>query len=93
MVAVVVRKNDEKLIRLHIEEHPLHPGPANARLVDTGAEVWLIVAYAKNVGGNLDHVAQTYGVSLEAVRAACAYYDNRPELIDARIALEHSAFS
>jgi uncharacterized protein (DUF433 family) len=84
---------DRELIQRHIEHHPYHPGPAHTRLVDSGVDVWIIVASADSVSGDLDQVADTFGVSHEAVQAACAYYSKHKELIDARIALEHAAFS
>ena len=84
---------DSESIEQHIEENPDHPGPADACLADSGIDVWLVVAYANSVAGNLERVAETYDISLESVQAACAYYSRHKELIDARITLEHAAFS
>ncbi|HLH22134.1 MAG TPA: hypothetical protein VK066_06405 [Chloroflexota bacterium] len=81
---------DDAFIARYVEEAPDHPGPANARLADSGVPIWALIGYLRAAAhGDVAQAAADYRVPVEAVRAAVAYYEracNRP-LIDALIAL------
>jgi uncharacterized protein (DUF433 family) len=80
--------DEDQLIACHVEENPERPGPAWARLRESGVEVWALVSYAQRAaGGDLAQVAEDYELPLETVGAAIAYYRRHQPLIDARIAL------
>jgi uncharacterized protein (DUF433 family) len=79
--------NDDAQIARYIEEAPDYPGPAGARLIDSGVPVWALIGYyQKAVNQDLDRVASDYGVSRAAVQAALAYYRRHKPFIDGRIA-------
>ena len=71
----------------HIEEDPEHRGPARARLRDSGVEVWVLVAQLPAMDGDPVRLAEAYGVPVEAVEAALAYYRRHKRVIDAQIVL------
>ncbi len=73
------------LICRYIELNPHRPGLDEARLKDFGVAVWALVGHLPAVDGNIAQVAHNYGVPLEAVEAAMAYYDRHRAIIDARI--------
>lgn len=75
------------LIRRHIEVDAQRWGPAGARLIDSGVEVWVLVAQLPAMDGDKARLADAYGLPLEAVEAAFAYYRDHKQPIDARIAL------
>jgi uncharacterized protein (DUF433 family) len=81
---------DDALIARYVEDDPDRPGPANARLADSGVPIWALIGYLHAAAcGDEAQAAADYRVPAEAVRAAVAYYErarNRP-LIDALIAL------
>jgi uncharacterized protein (DUF433 family) len=82
--------DDDALIARYVEEDRSRPGPAGARLADSGVPLWALIGYLHAaVAGDPTQAAVDYRVPVDAVRAAVAYYnrrDNRP-LIDALIAL------
>ena len=82
--------DDDALIARYVEENPKRPGPADARLTESGVPIWALIGYLHAAaGGDPAQTAADYRVPVDAVRAAVAYYnrrDNRP-LIDALIAL------
>lgn len=80
----------EELIARWIEDDPRRPGPANARLVRYGVNVWALIVYWKEAEGNVDLVIRDYAVPEAAVQAAIAYYRRNPAVIDARIELNSS---
>ena len=81
---------DDALIAQYVEEDPENPGPAHARLADSGVPIWALIGYLQAAtSGDISQAAADYMVPVDAVRAAMAYYKrrrNRP-LIDALIAL------
>jgi uncharacterized protein (DUF433 family) len=76
--------NESDLIARYIEPNPNRPGADEARIVGYGVSVWTLVAYLDAVGGDEARVASDYGLPLEAVQAAIAYYSQHREAIDAR---------
>lgn len=82
--------DDDTLVARYVEEDPDRPGPAHARLADSGVPIWALIGYLRAAThGDAAQAAADYRVPVEAVRAAVAYYDrtcNR-SLIDALIAL------
>ena len=80
--------DEDALITQYIEENPLRPGPADARLKESGVAVWALISYLERaVGGDIEQAASDYEVPVPAVEAARAYYRRNRALIDARIAL------
>lgn len=67
------------------EPDPYRSGPADVRLREYAIHVWAIIGYLQGVDGDVEHVARAYDVPVEAVRAAQAYYDRHPEVIEARM--------
>ncbi len=80
--------DDAALIERYIEPNPNKHGKANAWLRDYGIAVWALVGYWMAVKGDVDQVAADYGLPLEAVQAALAYYRRYKCLIDDRLGLE-----
>lgn len=80
--------DEETLIQQYVEENPNRPGPAAARLKESGVAVWALIEYLqKAVGGDHEQAARDYHLSREAMRAAYAHYLQHREVIDARIIL------
>ena len=80
--------DEVELIACYIEDDPLQPGPADARLKDYGTAVWALVSYLdRAVHGDIEQAAMDYDVPVEAVQAALAYYHRHKAPIDARILL------
>jgi uncharacterized protein (DUF433 family) len=75
------------LIARYIEEDAQQPGHGSARLRESGVEVWALVAQLPAVEGDVKRLADAYGIPVEAVEAALAYYRRHKELIDAQIEL------
>lgn len=71
----------------HIDEDPTHCGPARARLREWGVEIWALVAQLPAMDGDPARLAEAYGLPIDAVLAALAYYRAHKEIIDAQIAL------
>lgn len=82
---------DDELIAAHVEPHPNRPGEDEWRLKERGVPVWAIIGSLTPSGDNADQVSDDYGVSREAVAAACAYYRRHRGLIDARLAANRAA--
>ena len=62
--------DEDTLIALYVEENPLRPGPADARLKESGVELWALLSYLDSaVGGDL-----------KAVRLALTGRERGPEL-------------
>ena len=80
--------DENALIQRYIEENPLQPGPADARLKDYGTALWALISYLdRAVDGDIEQAAVDYDVPVEAVHAALAYYRRHQAPIDARILL------
>jgi uncharacterized protein (DUF433 family) len=81
---------EQKLIDKYIEPNPYRPGVANARIAGYGVSIWAIVGHLEAVNGDIEQVADDYGLPCEAVEASLAYYRQHRELIDARLAVHGS---
>jgi uncharacterized protein (DUF433 family) len=78
---------DEQLIARYIEPNPHKPWPDEAWVGNSAVPVWILVAYLRAVGGDVEQLADAYyTLPREAIRAALAYYRDHRDLIDARIA-------
>ncbi|HEY7033218.1 MAG TPA: hypothetical protein VH482_17900 [Thermomicrobiales bacterium] len=66
--------------------------PYEARMAASGARLRTIVRQLKMDDWDIDRVAQSRDLSVEAIRAAIAYYERHKEVIDARILLEDAVF-
>jgi uncharacterized protein (DUF433 family) len=74
------------LIASHLEPDPADPDAAAWRLKERAVPVWAIIGALTESGDNARQVAADYGVSVQAVAAALAYYRRHRCLIDARLA-------
>ncbi len=77
--------NEAELIAHYIEPDLDRPGPAEARLVDSGVPVWALIGHYQATGRDPAVVAADYDVPLAAVAAALAYYAQHRAAIDARL--------
>lgn len=78
--------DEAALIDRLVDVDPRGPAPADARLVDSGVSIWALVAYRDANLADLDAIARAYETSLEAIRAAFAFYRRHRGAIDGRIA-------
>jgi len=76
----------DEQVRHKIQEDATRPGPAEARLRDSGVPVWALVSYYE-AAGDIDSVARDFEIPAEDVRAALAYYRSHKLAIDARLAM------
>jgi hypothetical protein len=83
------KEADGTLIERYIDATADDRGPAYARLAEYGTPVWAIIGYAKAVKDEAQ-VARDYGVPLEHVRAAKAYYRRYRRYIDAFLTLNEA---
>lgn len=74
------------LIERHVRLDPHGPAPADTRLVDSGVNIWALVAYRDANLAGLDAIAPAFGTSPEAIRAAFAFYRRHRDAIDGRVA-------
>ena len=80
--------HEDALIAEYVEENPLRPGPADARLKESGVELWALLSYLDSaVAGDIEQTARDYEVPVDAVKAARAYYERHRAPLDARIAI------
>jgi hypothetical protein len=80
--------DEDALISEHVEENPLRPGPADARLKESGVELWALISYLHSaVAGNVAQTAADFEIPVTAVKAGRAYYERHRGPIDARIAI------
>lgn len=75
----------DRLIATYIEQDPGHPGIEDARLIGYGTHVWALIGHLYSVGWDMQGTAEDYGIPLDAVYAAVAYYQRHTAIIDARI--------
>jgi uncharacterized protein (DUF433 family) len=66
--------------------------PYDARMKASGARVRTIIRQLKLDDGDIEQVAESRDLSVEAIRAAIAYYERHRDVIDAKILLEDAAF-
>jgi uncharacterized protein (DUF433 family) len=83
--------SDNELIARHISDANLDEVD-RARLTASGVSVWVLIAQLHAPGETTESVADDYGLSVEAVEAAVAYYHQHAHVIDARITLNNAAF-
>ncbi len=79
----------DRLIEQYIDTD--WPRADQARLKETGVEVWALIAYLQYANeGDEEQTAKEYGLSPEALCAAQAYYERHRALISARILVNNS---
>ncbi len=83
---------EQELIARWIDRGSLDRGRAEARLTDYGVSVWALVGALPMAGGDIDRLAEAYGLPRQAVEGALAYYRQHKALIDARLLLNADAF-
>ena len=77
---------EEELIARYLEPNPHKPTLAEAWLKDSGIPVWALIGALPGVDHDPERLADLYGVPVEAVQAALAFYRRHRCLIDARLA-------
>ena len=78
-------QREQALIAQYIDADPWGAGRDEARVRQYGTPVWALVAYLDVAQGDLERVAQDYGLPRETVEAAMGYYRQHKALIDARL--------
>src|SRR2546425_908571 len=68
-----------------IDPDSLNGSVAEARLRESLVPVWALVGHARGLNGDAERVAADYGVPVEAVQAALAYYKSYRAELDDRI--------
>jgi uncharacterized protein (DUF433 family) len=74
------------LIARYIAPHPDKSGVAEAWLPEYGVSVWALIAHYRATGQDAAYTARAYGIPLEAMQAALAYYQQHQAALDARLA-------
>ena len=82
---MVLQEHAEQLIARWIEPHPWKGSAAEARLKDSKIAVWAIIGQLRAEGRDVPRVAGDYGIPVEAVEAALAYYHQHNAVIDDRL--------
>lgn len=77
---------DDPLVLKHIELDPDWDGADAARIKDHGMNVWALIGAYNGADGDIGVVAGDYGVPVEVVEAALAYYRLHRDAIDCRLA-------
>lgn len=84
-MAISSKLSDDELIERYLEPDPNTDSPAKWRLKveELAVPVWALIAVMTEDGSNAEQVAHSYGISLEAMAAAQAYYRRNKQFIDA----------
>ncbi|HEY7035776.1 MAG TPA: hypothetical protein VH482_30845 [Thermomicrobiales bacterium] len=77
---------DKELILRYVEVDPIHSGPGNVRLKDSGVNVWAIIGNYLANERDAERTAAEYDLPLMEVEAAVAFYRRFKWAIDARLA-------
>jgi uncharacterized protein (DUF433 family) len=83
--------DDWSLLQRWIRPEPDQPGDPNARIAESGIPVWALIGNYKANGRHASMTATDYGLPVEAVKAALAYYRAHREIIEARLAANDAA--
>jgi uncharacterized protein (DUF433 family) len=84
--------SEDQLIAAHIIARPHGQSRAEARVLENGMHVWALIGHLRRMDWDTADAANSYGISLEAVDAALAYYHRNQALIDARLLLNDAEF-
>ena len=83
-------RHDDALIARYIDTVNVdHDHPSYARLAGHGTPVWAVIG-AWKASGDVEDVAKEWGVPVEYVQAALAYYRRYRRYIDAMLVLNES---
>jgi uncharacterized protein (DUF433 family) len=77
---------DKELILRYVAVDPIHSGPGNVRLKDSGVHVWAIIGNYLANNRDAARTADEYDIPVIEVEAAVAFYRRFPWAIDARLA-------
>jgi uncharacterized protein (DUF433 family) len=77
---------DKELILRYVQVDPIHSGPGNVRLKDSGIHVWAIIGNYLGNGEDAARTAADYDIPQIEVEAAVAFYRRFKWAIDARLA-------
>lgn len=83
----------DALVARHVELLSPFDTPDDARLVESGARVTVVITQLYLEYWDVDEVARAYDVPVEAVQAAIAYYERHKAVIDARMTLDAASFT
>lgn len=81
----------EQLIAQYVEPNPFGRGGHDARLKESGVSIWILVNRLRT-GTSVHDLASEYCLTEQAVEAAHAYYQQYPDLIEARIRIYEAFF-
>jgi uncharacterized protein (DUF433 family) len=81
---------DDQMIETYIRCIPGSPG--DARIIETGVPVWVVIDYDLSVDGDTQNIAESYGLSKASIDAARLYYRGHREYIDATRLLKTAPF-
>jgi hypothetical protein len=77
---------EKELILRYIDVDPIHSGPGNVRLKDSGVHVWAIIGNYLANHRDVTRTASEYDIPVIEVEAAVAFYRRFQWAIDARLA-------
>jgi hypothetical protein len=77
---------EKELILRYVDVDPIHSGPGNVRLKDSGVHVWAIIGFHLANGRSVARTASGYEIPEIEVEAALAFYRRFKWAIDARLA-------
>ena len=79
----------DMLIKKHINPDPHGFGRAEARTLEHGVSVWVIVGELQGSEGDICYAADSHRISVDSVRGALAFYWRNRMLMRARMAIHH----
>ena len=84
---------EEEVIGRYVELDPNRPSADRARLIGSLVPVWASVGALPAYEHDIAQLAAAYDLSVEAVEAGLAYFQNNRCAIDARLAAHEAAFA
>ena len=82
--------NDTELIDLYIDTGGAAGGMADARLRRSWVPIWAVIGHIPVTGDAPEALADAYDIPVEEAEAALAFYRRHRDIIDARIAANHT---
>jgi hypothetical protein len=76
----------------HISFRASASTPDDALVGEPAVPIWLVIDYAKSVAFDHAEVGGIYGLTIDEVKAAFAYYVKHQSFVDARILLQTAVF-
>ena len=79
----------DQLIAAHIDPDPGGHGVSEAVTRERNVSVWALIGYLEAVEGDLEKLASGYCLSVDAARAAVAFYGRYRQAIQARLLINN----